>query len=80
MYNKLNFVLSIRINFISLQAFYDENEWENILDSLCGDELLIDSNQKEGPRTFCVSTRMDVNPAQLQIWRNYNYPLGQVYS
>eukprot|EP01041_Mallomonas_annulata_P009530 gene9530-19817_t len=48
------------IKLVSEQAFYDENDWEQILSSLCGDELLIDSNQKEEvPRTFCISTRMN---------------------
>jgi hypothetical protein len=65
------------LKLVTEQAFYDEVEFENILYRLCGDELMLDSNQNECPRVFFVSTKVNVNPPQIQLWRNYNYPLGQ---
>lgn len=65
------------IKLVTEQAFYDEVEFENILYRLCGDELMLDSNQNECPRVFFVSTKVNVNPPQIQLWRNYNYPPGQ---
>jgi len=38
---------------------------------------MLDSNQNDCSRVFCVSTNLNTNPAQPQIWRNYNYPPGQ---
>jgi hypothetical protein len=33
--------------------------------------------QVECPRVFCVSTKVNHNPPQAMIWRNYNYPPGR---
>jgi predicted acylesterase/phospholipase RssA len=62
---------------IRSKAFYDEKEFEKLLYQMCGDQLLLDSNQlRHCPRLFCLSSKVNVNPPQTQIWRNYNYPLG----
>ncbi len=62
---------------VSSQAFYDENEFESVLYSIVGDEILIDSRSDDDTTsTFFVSTKVNTIP-QAQIWRNYNYPNGQ---
>ena len=61
---------------ISEQASYDENEWEKILCALTGEEMMVDSNRYNSSRVFMVSTKLNHNPPQTQIWRNYNYPPG----
>ena len=62
---------------VSSQAFYDENEFESVLYSIVGDEILIDSRSDDDTTsTFFVSTKVNTIP-QAQIWRNYNYPSGQ---
>jgi calcium-independent phospholipase A2-gamma len=71
------FVKPSRIRLVSERATYDATDWEVILDQLCGDEILLDSHRHPCARTFCVSTNMNINPPLPQIWRNYNYPLGQ---
>jgi len=65
------------IKLVSERAFYDENELEKVLYDICGDTLLLDSNQKDCSRVFCVSTKVNNNPPQTFVWRNYNYPPGQ---
>ncbi len=65
------------LKLMSDKAMYDDVEFENILYSFVGDELLLDSNKNVCPRVFCVSTKVNNNPPQIQLWRNYNYPLGQ---
>jgi len=65
------------IKLISEQASYDEHELERILYSFCGDELFLDTNKKDCPRVFCVSTKVNNNPPLPMIWRNYNYPPNQ---
>ena len=66
------------IKLISEQASYDEHELEKVLYSFCGDELFLDTNRKDCPRVFCVSTKVNNNPPLPMIWRNYNYPPDQV--
>ena len=44
---------------------------------MCGEQLLLDSNQYDCPRVFCVSTKVNTYPPATKIWRNYNYPPGQ---
>jgi len=66
------------IKLISEQASYDEHELEKILYSFCKDELFLDTNKKDCPRVFCVSTKVNNNPPLPMIWRNYNYPPDQV--
>ena len=66
------------LKLVSSKAYYDEGDWEDILQSFLGEELLVDSNRHMCPRYFCVSTKMDLSPPQPLIWRNYNYPLLQV--
>jgi len=65
------------LKLMSEKAMYDDVEFENILYSFVGDELLLDTNKNICPRVFCVSTKVNNNPPQIQLWRNYNYPLGQ---
>ena len=65
-----------QFKLVSERAFYDEIELEKILYEICGDQLLIDSNQQDCTRAFCVSTKVNNNPPQTYIWRNYNYPPG----
>lgn len=50
---------------------------EKVLYDICGDALLLDANQHDCTRVFCVSTKVNNNPPQTFIWRNYNYPQGQ---
>ena len=38
---------------------------------------MLDTNRHDSTRIFCVSTKVNANPPVPQIWRNYNYPLGQ---
>ena len=66
------------IKLVSEKAFYDEKELENVLYEICGEELIIDSNQYDCPKVFCVSTQVNTNPPRTQIWRNYNYPQGSI--
>ena len=66
------------LKLVTEQAFYDETALEAILHKMCGEELLLDSNQNECSRVFCISTKVNNNPPQTQIWRNYNYPPGQL--
>lgn len=66
-----------QFKLVSERAFYDEIELEKILYEICGDKLLLDSNQVDCSRVFCVSTKVNNNPPQTYIWRNYNYALGQ---
>jgi len=66
------------IKLISEQASYDEHELEKILYSFCKDELFLDTNKKDCPRVFCVSTKVNNNPPLPMIWRNYNYPPDQL--
>merc|ERR1711871_51270 len=65
------------VKLLSEQAFYDENEWERILHDLCDGAILLDSNQENVPRVFCVSSKVNVNPPVPMVWRNFNYPVGQ---
>eukprot|EP01038_Epipyxis_sp_PR26KG_P004221 gene4221-5997_t len=65
------------LKLVTEQAYYDENTLEKKIYEMCGNELLLDSNQQECPRVFCVSTKMNTNPPQTNIWRNYNYPPDQ---
>ena len=65
------------IKLVSETAAYDELELEKLLYSMCGDELLLDSNRYDCSRVFCLSTKVNNNPPQAKVWRNYNYPPGQ---
>ena len=71
------FVRPSRLRLVSEQATYDAGDWEEVLNALCGEELLLDSNRHDCTRTFCVSTKLNINPPSPKIWRNYNYPAGQ---
>lgn len=66
------------LRLVTEQAAYDGRDWEKILYDMCGDQLLIDSNQHDCARFFCVSTKVNVNPPLPNLWRNYNYPPGQI--
>jgi calcium-independent phospholipase A2-gamma len=70
------FVKPSRLRLVSERATYDASDWESILDQLCGDALMIDSNRYSCAHTFCVSTSLSINPPPPHIWRNYNYPAG----
>lgn len=59
------------------QAAYDATEFEKIIYSMAGNMLLLDTNINDCSRVFCVSTKVNSNPPQAKIWRNYNYPPGQ---
>lgn len=65
------------LKLVSEQAMYDELEFERILYSLCGEELLLDSNRNNCARVFVASTKVNNNPPIIQLWRNYNYPPEQ---
>ena len=65
------------LKLVSEGASYSENELEQVIYSMCGEELLLDSNQFDCPRVFCLSTKVNTNPPQTKVWRNYNYPPGQ---
>ncbi|KAL8430314.1 hypothetical protein ACSSS7_005982 [Eimeria intestinalis] len=57
------------------QAYYDESLWESLLQRAFGDTRMIEFAADESvPKVFCLSTMMSTNPAQLVVWRNYNYP------
>eukprot|EP00904_Undaria_pinnatifida_P002141 jgi/Undpi1/11928/HiC_scaffold_4.g01627.m1 len=59
------------------QAFYDEVGWMNILSSILGDQLMVESAQDPlRPLILCPSTIISSNPAKVMLWRNYNYPSG----
>ena len=66
------------MRLVTSQAAYDERDWEKILHDMCGDALMLDSNQYDCPRVFCVSARANTHPPTPNLWRNYNYPPGQV--
>ena len=65
------------LKLVTEQASYDEMELEKILHSFTGEDLVVDTNKNDCPRVFCVSTKLDNNPPQIQLFRNYNYPKGQ---
>lgn len=65
------------LKLVSETAAYDELELEKLLYSMCGDELMLDSNRYDCSRVFCLSTKVNNNPPQAKVWRNYNYPPGQ---
>ena len=65
------------LKLVSQQAFYDEDELEKVLYAMCGEELLLDCNRNDCSRVFCLSTKVNTNPPQTKVWRNYNYPPGQ---
>jgi hypothetical protein len=65
------------LKLVTEQAYYDETELEKVLYSMCGDKLMLDTNQNECARVFCVSTKVNNVPPQTKVWRNYNYPQGQ---
>lgn len=52
-------------------SYYDEVVWEQVLQDMLGDNLMIDS-MGEGPlspKVFCASLSLKTNPASLYIWR-----------
>jgi len=65
------------LRLVTDRAAYDENILEDILYEIAGDQLLLDSNQNDCSRVFCISTKVNVNPPQPNVWRNYNYPPGR---
>lgn len=65
------------LRLVTEQAAYDGRDWEKILYDMCGDQLLLDTNQHDCARFFCISTKVNVNPPLPNLWRNYNYPPGQ---
>lgn len=59
------------------QAFYDEENWMNILREVLGDRKMIDSKgNPDCPHVAFPSSIVSVNPPRAWLWRNYNYPLG----
>jgi hypothetical protein len=46
------------LKLVSETAAYDELELEKLLYSMCGDELMLDSNLNDCPRTMCLSTKV----------------------
>ena len=46
------------MKLVSETAAYDELELEKLLYSMCGDELLLDSNRYDCSRVFCLSTKV----------------------
>jgi predicted acylesterase/phospholipase RssA len=58
------------------RALYNELNYEQIIYNLCGDRLMLDYNEIDNPRIFCVATQANVNHAQPVVFRNYNYPPG----
>lgn len=71
------FATKSNLKLVTEAAAYDENELEKILYKMCGDSLVLDSNQFDCPRVFCVSTKVNMYPAAPKLWRNYNYPPNQ---
>lgn len=65
------------LKLVTEQAAYDETELEKILYKMCGESLLLDSNQHDCSRVFCLSTQVNSYPPGTKVWRNYNYPPGQ---
>lgn len=43
---------------VTEQAFYDETELENVLYEIVKDDLMLDSNQNDCCRVFCISTKV----------------------
>jgi hypothetical protein len=66
------------LRLVTEQAAYDGRDWEKILHDMCGDQLLVDSNQYDCSRVFCMSTKVNAYPPLPNLWRNYNYPPGAV--
>lgn len=62
------------LKLVTDKAYYDEASWEQVLDNICKDELLVDSNKYNCPRVFCVSANVSSAPQKVQLWTNYNYP------
>lgn len=61
------------------QAYYDESLWESLLQRAFGDTRMIDfAADASMPKVFCLSTMVSTSPAKLVVWRNYNYPCGDV--
>jgi hypothetical protein len=50
------------LRLVTEQAAYDGRDWEKILHDMCGDQLLVDSNQYDCARVFCVSTKVNAYP------------------
>ncbi|KAJ1433685.1 acyl transferase/acyl hydrolase/lysophospholipase, partial [Ochromonadaceae sp. CCMP2298] len=65
------------LRLVTDRAAYDEAALEALLFEMCGDQLLLDSWQRNCTNFFCISTKVNTNPPQTNIWRNYNYPPGQ---
>lgn len=68
------FAAKSTLTLLQRKAFYDERAFEAVLFGLCGDQLMLDTNQNDCPRVFCVSSKFNANPPATQIWRNYNHP------
>lgn len=68
------FASKSNLKLVTAQAAYDETEFEKILHRMCGDSLLLDTNQDDCARVFCVSTKVNTYPPTTQLWRNYHYP------
>eukprot|EP01031_Cornospumella_fuschlensis_P023912 gene23912-28955_t len=56
------------------RSINETEAFENILYSMGGDMLMLDTNVLTDTRVFMVSTMVNTNPPQTVIWRNYNYP------
>eukprot|EP01033_Poteriospumella_lacustris_P005618 gene5619-4020_t len=68
------FASKSNLKLVTAQAAYDETEFEKILFRMCGESLLLDTNQDDCARVFCASTKVNTYPPTTQLWRNYHYP------
>jgi patatin-like phospholipase/acyl hydrolase len=68
-------------NLVLRTAQYNENVWEEVLRTLIGDAIMIDSvggpQGLQTPKLFVLSSVLSCSPAKLYMWRNYNYNRGQ---
>lgn len=60
-------------------ASYDESHFMSILSSILKDETMLDSRtDPTTPYVFCVSSKMSSTPTHVSLFRNYNYPKGEL--
>ncbi|CAM9684083.1 unnamed protein product [Chrysoparadoxa australica] len=83
MYDDLIYKIFSKIPWLSgaklifQQAQYSEGSWEEILESLLQDKLMLDSMEDPNtPKMAMCSTIMNMDPPELALWRNYNYEDG----
>jgi len=56
-------------------SFYSTKALEDLYQTLCQDELLIDTTMETDIKVFVVSTLANAFPPQIYLWRNYQYPV-----